>query len=153
VSPATAPPAALAYLWPVLVWSKLGTPEPSVAPVLRSCPHPVLRGVASAFVAGVLVGAVFLAGPAVRAGLAGDVRVLGALSCVLLFPPALALALGSWAGTPKAFEALYTALWYVGVQTPALDFMGATPSPSPWPFLASVPALLGAAALARAVKR
>jgi hypothetical protein len=152
-SPATAPPAALVYLWPVLVWSRLGAPEPSVAPILRSCPHPILRGVASAYLAGALAGAVFLVGPAVRTGLGRDATVLGALSCALLFPPALALALGSWAGTPKAFEASYTALWYVGVQTPAVDFMGVTASPNPWPFLASVPALLLAAAAARALAR
>jgi hypothetical protein len=149
-STATAPPAALAYLWPVLLWSRLGAPEPSVAPVLRSCPRPVLRAVVSAYLAGVVVGAVFLAGPALRAGLGGSVPALVAALGATLFPPALALALGSWAGTPKAFEALYTALWYVAVQTPALDFMGATASPNPWPFLLSVPVLLLAAAGGRA---
>jgi hypothetical protein len=68
----------------------------------------------------------------------------------MLFPPALALALGAWAGSPRPFEALYTCLWYVGVQTPALDFMGATATPNTWPFAAAVPILLAVAALGRA---
>jgi hypothetical protein len=96
------------------------------------------------------VGATLLVGPIVRAGSAGDLTALAAVAVAVAFPPALSLALGAWAGSPRPFEALYTCLWYVGVQTPALDFMGATTAPRPGPFAAAVPVLLAAAALGRA---
>jgi hypothetical protein len=85
-----------------------------------------------------------------RAGLAGNGGAGVAALVALVFPPALALALGAWAGSPRPFEALYTCLWYVGLQTPALDFMGATATPNRWPFAASVPVLLVLAAAGRA---
>jgi len=44
------------------------------------------------------------------------------------FVPSLALALGSYTGTNRAFEALYLAVWYVGPVNgvPVLDFAAAT---------------------------
>jgi hypothetical protein len=145
-----ASPAVLGLLWPVLLWSRLGAPEASVAPVLLSCPHPVRRTLAAAFTAGALLGLLFAIGPAVRAAMAGDTtRLLAALASTC-FPPALALAAGAWTGTPKAFEAGYTALWYVAAQTPSLDFIGATPQPNPLPFLAAAPVLIAVAAAGRA---
>jgi hypothetical protein len=149
-TPAQAPPLALASLWPILLWSRLGAPDAEVAAVLLSCPRPVQRPVAAAFVAGVLVAAPFVLATCVRATFAGHVTGLAAALCAALFPAALGLALGSWASSPKPFEAAYTALWYLALQTPALDFMGATPAPDPWPFLAAVPALLAVAAAGRA---
>lgn len=149
-TPAAAPPLALASLWPILLWSRLGAPDPVVAPVLACCPRPVSRPLLAAFAGGALVGALLLAGPMVRAGSAGDPTALAAVAVAVAFPSALSLALGAWAGSPRPFEAIYTCLWYVAVQTPALDFMGATAAPHPWPFAAAVPVLLAAAALGRA---
>lgn len=147
--PAEAPPLALAYAWPVLLWSRLGAPDPAVSPLLASCPRPVLRPLLAALTGGALVGLPFVAGPLLRATLAGDGTAAAAALVAAAFAPALSLALGAWAASPRPFEALYTCLWYVGVQTPALDFMGATAAPNPWPFAAAVPALLAAAALGR----
>ena len=148
-TPAEAPPVALAYLWPILLWSRLGAPDAAVGPVLASCPHPVRRPLLAAFAGGALVGTLFVAGPILRAGLSGNGKGVAAALVAMVFPPALALALGAWAGSPRPFEALYTCLWYVGVQTPALDFMGATAAPNLWPFAAAVPVLLAVAAAGR----
>jgi hypothetical protein len=43
-----------------------------------------------------------------------------------VFLPSLALALGVWSGNGKPFEALLTALWYIGPMnhTPGIDFTG-----------------------------
>jgi hypothetical protein len=46
-----------------------------------------------------------------------------------VFIPALALALGVWTRSGKAFEAIYTGLCYAVIQQAApLDFMGAVPN-------------------------
>jgi hypothetical protein len=145
-----ATPAVLGALWPVLVWSRLGAPDAGVAPVVLSCAHPVRRGLAASFAAGVLIGLLFALGPLLRAALSADATRLTAGLASTFFPPALALAAGAWAGSPKVFEGGYTALWYVAAQTPSLDFLGATPQPNPWPFLASVPVFLALAAAGRA---
>ena len=147
---AEAPPVALAYLWPILLWSRLGAPDTAVAPVLAACPRPVGRPLLAAFVGGALLGSLFVAGAILRAALSGHAAGLAAALVAIAFPPALALMLGAWSGSPRPFEALYTCLWYVGVQTPTLDFMGATPAPNLLPFAAAVPLLLAAAAVGRA---
>jgi hypothetical protein len=45
-----------------------------------------------------------------------------------LFIPALALAAGTFSGSPKLFEAVYVILWYAGPinRVGPLDFMGTT---------------------------
>ena len=57
------------------------------------------------------------------------------------FIPSLALALGVWSKSSRAFEAIYTVWWYMGPahQIPGLDFMGTTP-------LSSLPATYAIAA-------
>jgi hypothetical protein len=42
--------------------------------------------------------------------------------------PSLALALGVWTGSRRAFEVVYTFLWYLGPinQVAALDYVGVT---------------------------
>jgi hypothetical protein len=58
----------------------------------------------------------------------GEAGAAGAVAAGALFVPALALALGEWTGTPKVFEGVFTALWYLGILNgiPALDFLGGT---------------------------
>lgn len=131
-------PGAFALLWPVLLWSRLGAPDAAVEPLLRACPHPVSRPLLARFAAGVAIGLPFVC---VRALGAGSESLL-VVAAALLFPPALAVALGGVTGSAKAFEAAWAATWYLALQTPTLDFFGATSAPNPGPFLAAVPALL-----------
>jgi len=57
---------------------------------------------------------------------AADWQRLAAWLAGALFIPSLALVLGAWTNSSKAFEAIYTFWWYVGPahHTPGLDFMG-----------------------------
>jgi hypothetical protein len=142
-------PGAFALLWPVLLWSRLGAPDVAVAPLLAACPHPVRTPLVARALAGLILGAPFVLARA--AGGAGTEPTV--FAAALAFPPALALALGAVAGTPKAFEATWTALWYLALQTPSLDFFGATPTPRPGPFLVAIPGLLLIAALVAGRRR
>ncbi|MFG2038054.1 ABC transporter permease [Dactylosporangium sp. NPDC048998] len=140
-----APPGAvlaLVWIWPVLLWSRLGTqPAASGADaILAACPAPRRRVVAE-WGAGALLAAVTGAGAAARMAFAGDLPGLAAWTAGAAFIPALALALGALTGAPRVFQAIYTVLWYLLINdTSALDFMGALrdhgrltgPSPALW---------------------
>ena len=73
-------------------------------------------------------------GPAVRFLLAGETAALFSLMAGLLFIPSLALALGVWTGTSKAFEVVYAVFWYLGVLNDVLelDYAGLRASGN-WP--------------------
>jgi len=111
---------AAAWIWPVLLWSRLGTQPRSsgVAALLDAFASP-RRRVLAEYGAGVLLAAVLGLGPAVRAA-----DWLGAAAGAL-FIPALALLLGTLTGAPRAFQAVYTVLWYLMINdTAALNYMG-----------------------------
>ena len=119
----------LAWFWPVLQWSKLGTRETrfGTQAIFFSAPHPLARQLAATWIAGVML-SVVAAGPvAVRLLVAGETSALFAWCVGAAFIPALALALGVWTGSGKFFEALY-AMWCYAIlqQAAPLDFMGAT---------------------------
>jgi len=94
-------------------------------------------------------------GVALRLVLAGDWSALLAWAVGALFIPTLALALGAWTGSGKAFEGLYAAIWYIGPvnQLAALDFMGTTDKSVaagvPFYYLALTVILLGLAVVGR----
>lgn len=122
---------AFAWLWPVLLWSTMGTRETrnETGPVIFSSAQVLKRQLPAVWLAGVGVATLTGAGVGARLLLARDwIHVLAWLVGAM-FIPAMALALGVWGGTSKLFEGLYTAWWYVGPAqpTPALDFMGASP--------------------------
>jgi hypothetical protein len=107
------------------------------------------------WIAGVGVAVVTNGGLAIRLLMAGDRPGFLAWVACSLFVPSLALALGIWSGTSKAFEAVYTVWWYVGPghQLPGLDFLGASPvSARAHFFLFLTAALVVAAYLGRRVK-
>jgi len=83
-------------------------------PLVYSCPRSLPRQFVALWVSGVLIGVVTGSGLALRFVLAGELLSLAAWVAGALFIPSLALALGVWTESPRAFEALYTALWYVG---------------------------------------
>ncbi len=118
----------LAWFWPVLLWSKLGTREAqhNTEPVFFSAPHPLSRQLAATWIAGYLLSVMAGGAVAIRLMIAGDTHGLLAWGVGALFAPALALALGVWTRSGKAFEAIYTGLCYAVIQQAApLDFMGA----------------------------
>jgi len=147
---------AFAWLWPVLVWSAMGTREAQHAtgPLIFSSARALTRQLPAVWLAGMLIALTTSAGVGIRSIAERDWIHAFAWLCGAMFIPALALALGVWSGTSKLFEGLYTALWYAGpVQpTPALDFMGASPRLSahiPMAYFAATVALLAVAAAGR----
>ncbi|MEV4515322.1 hypothetical protein AB0K00_40990 [Dactylosporangium sp. NPDC049525] len=144
------PVLAIVWIWPVLLWSRLGTRREAGA-ILAAYPAPRRRLLAE-WAAGVLLAATTGAPPAVRMLAAADLPGLAAWTAGALFIPALALALGTLTGVPRTFQAVYTILWYLVINdVAALDFMGALrvhghPAGPPAPLVAAVAvALFGAA--------
>lgn len=139
-----------AWIWPILLWSQMGCREARYATsaLLFSSERSLSRQLPALWSAGVLVALLIGSGVGTRLLLAADWRALAAWFAGALFIPSLALALGIWSGSSKAFEAIYTVWWYIGPahQIPGLDFMGATPvSSSPGAYALAAGALLIAA--------
>jgi hypothetical protein len=100
--------------------------------LLFSCEHNLSRQLPALWTAGVLLTLLTGAGVGARLFLSADWHSLAGWFAGALFIPSLALAFGVWTGGSIAFEALYTAWWYIapGHQMPGLDFMGTTPTSS-----------------------
>ena len=118
---------AVAWLWPVLIWSRLGTQqyEHNVHPLVAAAPASRRRLLAE-WLAALLVTAVVGAGPLVRMAVSGDRAGITAWLAGAVFIPTLALALGTLSRSPRTFQATYLLLWLLvitGERT--LDFMGA----------------------------
>ena len=138
-----------AWIWPLLIWSKMGTRERlfRTDQLVFSTAHPLRRQLPACWLAGVFIAAVTGGGSGLRLFMAGDQLGLLAWTAGALFIPTMALALGVWSGSSKLFEVLYLFLWYLGPanRLGALDFMGVTgpllPSRTPLTFLMITAAL------------
>jgi len=120
----------LVWIWPVLLWSSLGIREIRFGTdqILFSTPHPLRLQIPAAWLGGVLVALLSGGVIGVRLALAAEWSALLAWLVGAAFIPALALALGVWTGSARAFEGFYTALWYMGPLQPIapIDYMGAS---------------------------
>jgi hypothetical protein len=120
--------AIAALIWPVLVWSQMGTREArfNTASLIFSSERSLGRQLPAIWIAGVLVAAATNGGFAIRLLMARDSAGFWAWLACTLFVPSLAVALGIWSGTSKVFEAVYTVWWYIGPahHMPGLDFLG-----------------------------
>jgi len=118
-----------AWIWPILVWSAMGTRESRFGTqgLFFSSPRILLRQLPACFLAGFGIAALAGAGIALRLFIAGQYVGLLAWLAGALFLPSLALAAGIVSGSGKVFEALLTVLWYIGPmnRTQGLDFTGA----------------------------
>jgi hypothetical protein len=139
-----------AWLWPIFVWSPMGSREARHATesLVFSSPRALSRQLPAIWSAGVLVALVAGGGIGARLLVNGDHHGFAAWLAGAVFIPTLALALGVWTGGSKAFEAIYIVWWYIGPahHIPGIDFMGTTPASSnPAPYLIATVFLLGAA--------
>lgn len=132
----------LLWIWPVLVWSRLGTQrqENRVDLLLGAYPPRLFAEWTAGVVFTALVGLV----PVLR-----DLDSIAGWVGGVLFIPSLALAVGLISRTQRLFQAIYVPLWYLvfsGVD--ALDYMGILPA-GPHPLLvgASATVLLGFAVM------
>jgi hypothetical protein len=147
----------LAWIWPILSWSAMGVREVRhhTEQLVFTAAHPLRRQFLATWLAGVIVAVLAGSGAALRLVLTGDWATTLAWAVGALFIPTLALALGVWSGSGKAFEVVYTVLWYAGPmnRVPALDFMGtleeSVANGIPFYYLALTVILLGLAVMGR----
>jgi hypothetical protein len=145
----------LAWLWPILRWSALGTREArhGTDGLVFSAARPLSRQLPAVWAAGVLLAVITGGAALARFILAGDWIGAGAWAVGALFIPTLALALGVWSGSSKLFEIIFLIFWYLGPmqRVAALDYLGAVPQAvkagMPLAYLAAT-VLLGLAAVA-----
>ncbi|MFJ5884421.1 hypothetical protein [Kitasatospora cineracea] len=151
----------LLWLWPVLLWSRLGSQqtEHGLAELLGAHPAPRRRLLAE-WTAGVLLTALTGLAPLLRMLAAGDGAGAAHWLGGPLLVPSLALALGVLSRGHRLFQALYLPLWYLLVnRVAAVDFMGAARTAGhpdgPHPLLVAVlsAALLATAALTAEARR
>lgn len=119
----------LAWIWPVALWSPLGSREArhNTGGLVFSSALP-LRQLMASWTAGWVIALIAGCGVAVRLVMAADWQALLAWGAAAALIPSLALALGVWSGTNKAFEGIYPILWYLGPwnKISYLDFMSTT---------------------------
>ncbi|WP_220505257.1 ABC transporter permease [Microbispora sp. H10830] len=160
---ATPEPATMlpfAWIWPVLIWSRLGTQraEYGVEGLLGAYPAP-RRGLLAEWAAGVVLTALTGVGPLARMAVAADWPGVGSWAGGALLVPSLALALGAACRTHRVFQVVYLGLWYLAVNgTAAVDYMGAVrveglpAGPSPLVVAVLAAALLCAALAVRTAR-
>ncbi|GAB3986800.1 hypothetical protein V1634_05290 [Plantactinospora veratri] len=163
VAPLSAVPAVvlpMAWIWPVLLWSRLGAQshEYGLTGLLGGYPAPRRRMLAE-WLAGVALAGLTGLVPMLRMLLAQDAPGLAAWVAGALFVPSLALAAGVLSRSHRPFQAGYLALWYSALNgIAALDFMGAVrvdgrpAGPAPLLVAGGALALLGLAFLAGALR-
>jgi len=136
-------PAAL--VWPLLLWSGLGCREERfhTRQLVFSAPNPIRNQLPIAWLAGFALALLMGAGAAFRFILAGEAFSLFALLSGLLFIPSLALMLGVWTGSSKAFEVIYLLFVYLGLLNKVLqlDYLGLHTT-AYWPMYLLVSAIL-----------
>jgi ABC-type transport system involved in multi-copper enzyme maturation permease subunit len=113
---------------PLFLWSGLGCRESKLntRQLVFSAPRPLQNQLPVAWLAGFVVSALMGVGAAVQFIAAGETSSLLSLLVGMLFIPSLALMLGVWTGSSKAFEVVYVLLWYLGLlnKVSELDYLG-----------------------------
>ncbi len=121
---------ALAWVWPILIWSKMGVREIKYQTyqTIFSAAYPMRRQFPAILLTGVFVSVVLSSGYAARMILSGDFEHLYAIAIGAIFVPSLALALGVWTNGSRTFEIVYLVLWYISIQSgaTAFDYRGVT---------------------------
>lgn len=106
----------LALIWPLERISTLGARERqnAVFDIFAATPGFTWRNVVAQWIAGTLVSTLIAAGFVIRLMAAGNAA--GALAVVLMIAAtvACALALGSFTGASRGFQALFLVAWYLG---------------------------------------
>jgi hypothetical protein len=129
VKPAGASTALLlsaAWIWPVLIWSRLGAQrrENGLDTLLGAYPA-AYRQLAAEWAAGLALTVAAGLGPLLRMAVAADGPGVAAWIAGALFIPSLALLLGTASRTHRMFQAIYVILWYAAVnQLATADYMG-----------------------------
>ncbi|WP_234327010.1 hypothetical protein [Streptomyces sp. NRRL WC-3742] len=115
------------WLWPVLIWSRLGSQQvENDLEVLLGAYPTARRRLLAEWASGLVLTAVTGISPLLRMLAAGDGAGVACWFGGVLFIPSLAMSLGVVSRTHRVFQAVYLPIWYVLVNhVAALDFMGA----------------------------
>jgi len=120
------------WLWPVLLWSPMGTREyrHRTAELLFTAPCALSRQLPASWLAGVIVALLTGAGIGFKLLLAQDWSGLFGWAVGAMFIPTAALAMGVWSRSSKLFEALFILCWYIGPiqKVSQFNFMTASPA-------------------------
>lgn len=106
----------LAWIWPILIWSQLGTrehvyeTEQFVYPTL----HPIRRQLLAQWLAAIGLALVLAGGSFIHWAAIANVAGIEGVIAGAIFVPTLALACGALSGTTRLFEIVYLVLWYIG---------------------------------------
>jgi hypothetical protein len=146
--------AGVAWIWPILIWSQMGSREARNATesLVFSSERALYRQLPAVWAAGVIVAILTGGGYGLRLLFSGDARGQAGWALAALFIPSLSLALGVWSGSGKLFEVIYTLWWYMGPMShaPGINFLSSTLSNQALMFyLVATPALLALAFLGR----
>jgi hypothetical protein len=118
------------WMWLVLVWSGMGARETrfGTKALLFSSARILPRQLLACWLAGFALAVVF--------GSVAGARIFATQGAYAFLPwfagaaflPSLALALGVWSGTSKPFEAILTAMWYIGPmnRVSGIDYTGSS---------------------------
>ncbi len=139
----------LAWVWPLLAWSQLGTREAVCATEQLIYPtlHPIRRQFLAQLTAGVLLAFATAGGALVHSAAHGSVNGIEGIVAGAIFVPTLALACGAISGNTRLFEIVFLLLWYVGpMNRTTFDFTQGAYAPG---FLLASAVLLVAALGAR----
>ncbi len=106
----------LAWIWPMLIWSQLGTREHLYATEQLVFPalHPIRRQFVAQWLAAVFLAVVLASGSLAHWAVSGSLGGIEGILAGAVFVPTLALACGAFSGTTRLFEIVYLVLWYVG---------------------------------------
>ncbi len=114
-----------AWIWPVLIWSRLGVQRrENGLDTLLGCYPSAYRQLAAEWLAGLSLTAAAGLGPMIRMAIVADGSRVVAWFAGVLFIPSLALLLGTASRTQRLFQVLYVVLWYAAVNQLAADYMG-----------------------------
>jgi hypothetical protein len=121
------PMLPLAWVWPVLILSRLGTQQyEHYVHLLVGSTLARRRRLAAEWLAGLCLTAFVGLGALVRMAVAADWVGIAAWFGGVVFIPSLALALGVLGRSNRLFQGVYLMLWYMVMNSiAALDFMGA----------------------------
>lgn len=115
----------LAWIWPMLQWSQLGTRESvfSTEQLVYPTLHPIRRQFVAQWLAGVLLALLAAGGSLIHWAILGNIAGVEGIVAGAFFVPTLALACGALSGTTRLYEIAYLLLWYIGpMNRTTLDF-------------------------------
>lgn len=120
-----------AWIWPLTLWSAMGTREYRYRTheFVYSAPFPLTRQIPATWLAGVLLTLATGSGVMLKSLFIGDITLFLCLTVATIFIPSLAFSLGKASGSKKLFEVVFMLLWYIGPVNglPILNFMGTDP--------------------------